>query len=50
MSFSDIIKNSVLNSFSPADMSSSHIAIVLVETFVVALYIFFVYQVLWLGS
>ena len=44
MSFSDIIKNSVLNSFSPADMSSSHIAIVLVETFVVALYIFFVYR------
>ncbi len=44
MSFTDVIKNSVLNSFSPADMSSTQIAAVLVETFVIALYIFFVYR------
>lgn len=44
MSFTDVIKNSVLNSFSPADMSGTQIAAVLVETFVIALYIFFVYR------
>lgn len=44
MSFSDMIKKSVLNSFSPADMSGTEIAIVLLSTFLIALYIFFVYR------
>ena len=44
MSFSDIIKKSVLNSFSPADMTTAEIAIVLLGTFLIALYIFFVYR------
>ena len=44
MSFSDIIKKSVLNSFSPADMSGTEISVVLFETFIIALYIFLVYR------
>ncbi len=44
MSFSDVIKNSVLNSFSPADMTATQVSIVLIETFVIALYIFFIYR------
>lgn len=44
MSFSDMIKKSVLNSFSPADMSGTEIVIVLLSTFLIALYIFFVYR------
>lgn len=44
MSFSDIIKKSVLDSFSAADMSVSYISVVMIETFFIALYIFFVYR------
>ena len=44
MSFSDMIKKSVLNSFSPADMNGTEIVIVLLSTFLIALYIFFVYR------
>ncbi len=44
MSFSDIIKKSVLNSFTPDDMSGTEITIVLFCTFLIALYIFFVYR------
>lgn len=44
MSFSDIIKKSVLESFSAVDMSASYISVVMIETFVIALYIFFVYR------
>ncbi len=44
MSFSDIIKKSVLESFSPADMSGMQISVVLLETFIIALYIFLVYR------
>ena len=44
MSFSDIIKKSVLESFSGADMSASYISVVMIETFVIALYIFLVYR------
>ncbi len=44
MSFSDIIKKSVLEGFATADMSATAISIVLLETFLIALYIFFVYR------
>ena len=44
MSFSDMIKKSVLESFSPSDMSGSDIAIILIETFIIALYIFLIYR------
>ena len=44
MSFSDIIKKSVLNSFTPSDMTGAEIAVVLFGTFLIALYIFFVYR------
>ncbi len=44
MSFTDVIKNSVLNSFSPADMTATQVSIVLIETFVIALYIFLIYR------
>ena len=44
MSFSDMIKKSVLESFSPADMSGTQISVVLIETFIIALYIFLVYR------
>ncbi len=44
MSYTDVIKKSVLESFSSTDMSAPYIAIVLIETFVIALYIFLVYR------
>ena len=44
MSFSDIIKKSVLESFSSADMSAKYVSVVLIETFLIALYIFMVYR------
>ncbi|MBR5953647.1 MAG: DUF4956 domain-containing protein [Pseudobutyrivibrio sp.] len=44
MSFSDIIKKSVLESFSTADMSAKYVSVVLIETFLIALYIFMVYR------
>jgi len=44
MSFSDIIKKSVINSFTPSDMTGTQIAVVLLSTFLIALYIFFVYR------
>ena len=44
MSFTDVIKKSVLEGFAAADMSASYIAVVLVETFLIALYIFYVYR------
>lgn len=46
MSFSDIIKKSVLKSFTEADLSAGNVAAVLVCTFLIALYIFFVYRFL----
>lgn len=44
MSFSDIIKKSVLESFAAADMPAKFVAVILIETFIIALYIFFVYR------
>ena len=44
MSFSDVIKKSVLNSFSASDISGAQIATVLLGAFLIALYIFFVYR------
>lgn len=44
MGFSDIIKKSVLEGFAAADMSATAITVVLLETFIVALYIFLVYR------
>jgi uncharacterized membrane protein YhiD involved in acid resistance len=44
MSFSDIIKKSVLESFAATDMSARFVAVILIETFIIALYIFFVYR------
>ena len=44
MSFSDIIKKSVLESFSATDMSAKFVAVILIETFLIALYIFLVYR------
>ncbi len=44
MSFSDIIKKSVLEGFAAADMSATYISAVMLETFLIALYIFFVYR------
>ena len=44
MSFSDIIKKSVINSFTPSDITGTQIAIVLLGAFLIALYIFFVYR------
>lgn len=46
MSFTDMIKNSVLEGFSSTDFSTSQIAAVLIEAFIVSLYIFFVYRIL----
>ncbi len=46
MSFTDIIKKSVLEGFNYSDMSTSRIAVVLIETFILALFIFFVYKFL----
>ncbi|SHJ45813.1 DUF4956 domain-containing protein [Pseudobutyrivibrio xylanivorans] len=44
MSFSDIIKKSVLESFAATDMSAKFVAVILIETFIIALYIFLVYR------
>lgn len=44
MSFSDIIKKSVMESFSSADMSVSYISVVMFETLFIALYIFLIYR------
>ena len=44
MTFSDIIKKSVLEGFSAANMSPKTVTVVLVETFLIALYIFMVYR------
>ena len=44
MTFSDIIKKSVLEGFSAASMSPKTVAVILVETFLIALYIFMVYR------
>ncbi len=44
MSFSDLIKKSVLESFAAADMSAKYVSVVLFETFLIALYIFLIYR------
>lgn len=44
MSFSDVIKKSVLESFASADMSVSYISVVMIETLVLALYLFLIYR------
>ena len=44
MNFSDVIKKSVIEGFSYADMSTVKIIITLVITFIIALYIFAVYR------
>lgn len=44
MSFSDIIKKSVMESFSSADMSVSYISVVMFETLFIAMYIFLIYR------
>lgn len=46
MSFSDVIKKSVLEGFNYSDFSTSRIAITLIEAFLIALFIFFVYKYL----
>lgn len=45
MSFSDVIKKSVMEGFSYADLSTVKIMTTLVITFLIAVYIFFVYKV-----
>ncbi|SDH57345.1 protein of unknown function [Pseudobutyrivibrio sp. 49] len=44
MSFTDVIKKSVLENFSAADMSATAISVILIETFIIAAYIFVVYR------
>lgn len=44
MKFTDVIKKSVIEGFNYADLSTSRIITTLVITFVIALYIFFVYR------
>ena len=44
MNFGDVIKKSVMEGFSYADLSTTKIVITLAVTFVIALYIFFVYK------
>ena len=44
MSYSDVIKKSVMEGFSYADMSTSKIIVTLVITFAIAVYIYFVYK------
>lgn len=44
MSFSDVIKKSVLESFSATDLSAKYVAAILIETFLIAVYIFLVYR------
>lgn len=46
MKFGDIIKKSVLNSFTTTDISTSQIVGILAITLIIALYIFFIYRVL----
>ena len=46
MKFGDIIKKSVLNSFTTTDITTTQIAIVLMITLVISLYIFFIYRIL----
>ena len=44
MTFSDIIKKSVLEGFTATDLSATSVSIVLIETFLIAAYIFLVYR------
>ena len=44
MNFSDVIKKSVMEGFSYADLSTTKIIITLAITFLIAVYIFFVYK------
>lgn len=44
MNFTDVIKKSVLNGFTAGDMSSTEIMVTLGITFLIGLYIFFVYK------
>lgn len=44
MNFSDVIKKSVIEGFSYADLSTTKIIITLAITFLIAVYIFFVYK------
>ena len=46
MKFGDIIKKSILNSFTTTDISTTQIVLILAVTLVIALYIFFIYRVL----
>lgn len=46
MKFGDVIKKSVLNSFTTTDITTTQIAIVLIITLVISLYIFFIYRIL----
>lgn len=50
MNFGDVIKKSVLEGFSYADMSTGKIITTLVITFLIALYIFQVYRVVSKGA
>lgn len=46
MKFGDIIKKSILNSFTTTDISTTQIVLILGVTLAIALYIFFIYRVL----
>lgn len=46
MSFTDVIKKSVLENFNAADMSATAVSVILIETFLIAVYIFLVYRFL----
>ena len=46
MNFSDVIKKSVLEGFSYADLSTTKIVTTLLITFLIAVYIFFVYKMI----
>jgi len=46
MSVKDVIKNSFLNTFSIADISTTDILVVLLMTCILAVYIFFIYRII----
>ena len=46
MKFGDVIKKSVLNSFTTTDITTTQITVILVVTLLISLYIFFLYRVL----
>ena len=46
MKFGEIIKKSILNSFATTDITTTQIAVILLITLVISLYVFFIYRIL----